>query len=281
MNEGWPLLKMITGPGGPITYALRGPQGRMELAPWIGHGFTVRATGVLSCVACGERMRKLFAQGFCYACFTTAPEASPCIIRPELCQAHLGGGRDPAWERDHHGVEHVVYLAQSSGIKVGVTRAAQLPVRWIDQGAVAAVVIARTPYRQLAGLIELDLKRVISDRTNWRAMLRLVPPDTQALTRVRGQLVASVRHDLRAYLVADEVPVVLEYPVLAWPPKVVSVSLERTPTVSGRLLGAKGQYLIWEDGRVLNVRGHAGHHVVVDGGSGSLLQHGTEPSLFT
>lgn len=262
--DGWPLLKMLSAVDGRVDYALRMPDGALELAPYIGRSFTVRATGAMSCVACGRRVKKLFQQGFCYPCLTTAPEASECIVRPELCRAHLGEGRNPEWERTHHHTEHVVYLAQSSGIKVGITRATQVPVRWIDQGAVAALVIARTPYRQLAGLIEVDLKRILADRTNWRAMLKAVLPDTEGLLLARDKVVASLRHDLHPYLLPDEPPILLDYPVLAWPPKVVSVSLEKTPVVSGRLLGIKGQYLIWEDGRVLNVRNQSGHHVVVE-----------------
>jgi hypothetical protein len=263
-EEGWPLLKMLAGVDGRVSYALRTADGPVELAPYIGGTFTLRATGILSCVACGRRVRKLFAQGLCYPCLSTAPEASECIVRPELCQAHLGAGRDPGWERDHHATEHVVYLAQSSGIKVGVPRATQVPVRWIDQGAVAALVIARTPYRQLAGLIEVDLKRILPDRTNWRAMLRSVPPDPEGLLLARDKVLANLRYDLHPYLLPDERPMLLEYPVLAWPPRLVSVSLEKSPVVGGRLLGAKGQYLVWEDGRVLNVRNHSGHHVVID-----------------
>lgn len=262
-EQGWPLLKMLSGVDGRVGYALRTPDGPVELAPYIGHTFTLRATGIMSCVSCGRRVKKLFAQGFCYPCLTTGPEAAECIVRPELCRAHLGEGRDPEWERAHHDTEHVVYLSQSSGVKVGITRATQVPVRWIDQGAVAALVIARTPYRQLAGLIEVDLKRILPDRTNWRAMLKLVPPDTEALTLARDKVLANLRHDLHPYLLPDEQPMVLDYPVLAWPPKITSVSLEKMPEVSGRLLGIKGQYLIWEDGRVLNVRNQSGHHVVI------------------
>lgn len=269
MGEGTPLSKMLAGFDGKVSYALRLAEGPLELAPHIGHVFTVRATGVLSCVSCGKRVRKLFGQGFCYPCLQNAPENSECIIRPELCQAHLGGGRDPEWERTHHHTEHLVYLSQSSGVKVGVTRSTQVPVRWIDQGAVAAVLLARVPYRQLAGLIEVDLKRLLPDKTNWRAMLKQVLPDTSLLHEAREKAATALREDLRQYLLPDEIPTVLDYPVLAYPPKIASVNLEKTPEVTGRLLGVKGQYLIWEDGRVLNVRNHSGHHVEVEFSTGA------------
>jgi hypothetical protein len=224
--------------------------------------FTVRATGILSCVSCGRRVKKLFAQGFCYPCLQSAPEAAECILRPELCHAHLGEGRDPEWEREHHATEHVVYLSCTGGIKVGVTRSTQVPVRWIDQGAVSALIIARTPYRQVAGLIEVDLKRTFADRTNWRAMLKLVRPDHTLLFEARSMARNTLRADLLDHFLPEEGPVDIDYPVLAYPPKVTSIGLEKVPEITGLLLGVKGQYLIWEDGRVLNVRNHAGHHVL-------------------
>ena len=175
----------------------------------------------------------------------------------------MGEGRYPEWGIAHHATEHVVYLSYTGNVKVGVTRSTQVPVRWIDQGAVAALVIARVPYRQLAGLIEVDLKRAFADKTNWRAMLKQVPPDTDALESARGHAFHTLRGDLQQHFLRNEEPMVIDFPVLAYPPKVTSVSLEKTPEVSGRLMGIKGQYLMWEDGRVLNVRNHSGFHVEV------------------
>ena len=146
---------------------------------------------------------------------------------------------------------------------MGITRSTQVPVRWIDQGAVAAMVIARVPYRQLAGLIEVDLKRVFADRTNWRAMLKKVPVDHEALLAARELAYRTLREDLQQHLLPDALPLDINYPVLAYPPKVTSVSLLKTPEVIGKLMGVKGQYLMWEDGRVLNVRNQSGIHVEV------------------
>lgn len=236
----------------------------LPLAPLVGQRLVLRATGALSCVSCGKRVKRLFQQGFCWPCLQSAPEAAECIVHPELCRAHLGEGRDPEWEREHHATEHVVYLSLTGGVKVGVTRATQVPTRWIDQGAVAALVIARVPYRQLAGLIEVDLKRVLADKTNWRAMLKEVPLDEDALRATRAQAIAALRDDLQEHLLPDERPQAIRYPVLAYPPKVTSVSFEKQPEVGGVLVGIKGQYLIWEDGRVLNVRNQSGVHVRVE-----------------
>lgn len=263
-DEGQPLLKMraVLGDDARVRYALpfAAP---LDLSPFVGQRLTLRATGALSCVCCGKRVKKLFQQGFCYPCLLSAPEASECIVRPELCRAHLGEGRDPEWERAHHATEHVVYMSYTGNVKVGVTRATQLPTRWIDQGAVAALVIARVPYRQLAGLIEVDLKRVFADKTNWRAMLKEVRPDADALRAARAQAIGALRTDLQEHLLHEEQPVLIDYPVLAYPPKVTSVSFEKQPEVGGVLVGIKGQYLMWEDGRVVNVRNQSGVHVVV------------------
>lgn len=250
--------------GDPVAYVLDTAEGPLELAPFIGSRFILRATGRITCVHCGRAIRKAYGQGFCFPCLQSAPEAAECIVRPELCRAHLGEGRDPAWEAAHHATGHTVYLSRTGGIKVGVTRSTQVPTRWIDQGAVAALAIARTPYRQLAGLIEVDLKRSLADRTDWRAMLRAVDPGQEALLHLRDRCPELLDPGLHEWLLPDEAPLVLRYPVLVHPAKVASVRLDKTPEVDGRLVGIKGQYLIWEDGRVLNVRNHAGHHAEVE-----------------
>lgn len=266
MNDGEPLFKMgaVLGADGTVRYSLPFEQ-PVDLMPFVGRELTLRATGALSCVSCGKRVKKLFQQGFCYPCLQSAPEAAECIVHPELCRAHLGEGRDPDWEIAHHATEHVVYLSHTGNVKVGVTRATQVPTRWIDQGAVAALVIARVPYRQLAGLIEVDLKRVFADKTNWRAMLKEVRADQDALRAARAQAIGALRTDLQEHLLPDEEPLSINFPVLAYPPKVTSVSFEKQPEVGGVLVGIKGQYLMWEDGRVVNVRNQSGVHVVMQG----------------
>lgn len=259
--------------GGHVQYTWRMGTTAFALADRIGGPFTLRFTGERTCTACGRAVKKFYGQGLCFPCLQGSPEASECIVRPERCRAHLGEGRDPAWELAHHAQEHVVYLACTSaaagtnkgreGIKVGVTRATQVPVRWIDQGAVQAVAIARTPYRQLAGALEVALKALFTDRTDWRRMLQQVPTDTKALIAARTEALAATPGDLQPFLLHGEQPVTLSYPLAGQLPKVVSISSEKLPEITGTLLGIKGQYLVWKDGRVLNVRNHAGHHVEV------------------
>lgn len=252
---------------GMAHYVLRSGASAVSMNELMGRQMTLKATGVLSCVRCERRVKKLFGQGYCYPCFQNAPENSECIVRPELCRAHLGEGRDPAWEQEHHHAEHVVYLSFTGQVKVGVTRSTQVPTRWIDQGASTALVIARTPYRQLAGAIEVALKERFADRTNWRQMLRALPFADEALMAARGEVLAALPEALQTYVEPAATPQQLRYPVLEHPPKVTSVSLEKQPEVGGTLVGIQGQYLLWRDGRVLNVRNQSGVHVelIIDG----------------
>ena len=273
--DGEPLKKMLVGEeAGVVDYALHMGLSTVPLNERIGGPFTIRFTGARTCMSCGKRVKKFYGQGLCYPCLMNAPEASECIVRPELCRAHLGEGRDPAWEKDHHLTEHFVYLSQTGtpslataakgGIKVGVTRSTQIPVRWIDQGAVLAVLIARTPYRQLAGAIEVDLKRTLADKTDWRKMLQQVVPDPTALLAARDAAVSGVDAELKAYMLAAEEPRTLTYPLRETLPKITSVTFEKLPEITGTLLGIKGQYLVWKDGRVLNVRNHTGYHAEIE-----------------
>ncbi len=271
ITSSFALSKMPSVLGPPVAYSLKTTEGYLELEPFLGRPFTIRATGRLTCTCCGKEVRKFYGQGMCFPCLQNAPEASECIVRPELCRAHLGEGRDPDWEIAHHATEHVVYLSRTSaptakatGIKVGVTRSTQVPARWIDQGAVAALPIARVPYRYLAGLIETDLKRSLADRTDWRAMLRMVETDGRDLETMQKEIPNMLDPELLHYLTPLSKTTLVRYPVVAYPDKVSSVQLAKTPEVSGRLVGIKGQYLIWEDGRVLNVRNHSGYHVTVE-----------------
>lgn len=249
-----------------VEYALDLAGGAIPLGDRISTEFTLRFTGARTCISCGRSVRKFYGQGTCYPCLRNAPEASPCIIRPELCRAHLGEGRDMQWELDHHMQEHIVYLSFTGDVKVGVTRITQVPVRWIDQGAMLAVPIARVPYRQLAGAVEVDLKRLFSDRTDWRRMLLLSDPEVgeAPLREARERALREVDLELREYMLPNEPLTSLSYPLISVPPKLVSVQLDKLPEVTGRLQGIKGQYLVWSDGRVLNVRNHMGYHVVLE-----------------
>lgn len=242
-----------------VKYTLKDNEATIDMNALIGQKIQLNFTGKTVCTAC-KKEKKLFAQGFCYACFMNAPESSPCIINPELCEGHLGKGRDIAWEEKHHVQPHFVYLAVASGLKVGVTRFNQIPTRWIDQGASYAIRVAETPYRQLAGEIEVALKGHFTDKTNWRRMLKNEIADYD-LEEEKWQIEELLPADLGQYMTEDDEITEINYPVNHYPVKVKSIGFDKTPQIEGVLNGIKGQYLLLDGDRVLNIRKHTGYEI--------------------
>ena len=253
--------KMQTELGEPIQYFLRLGEASVGLNRFIGEEIQLTFLGTITCIGCGRPTRKSFAQGYCYPCMQSSPENSECIIRPELCRGHLGEGRDPEWEREHHVCEHVVYLAASSEMKVGVTRGTQVPTRWIDQGASHVRTFARTPHRCAAGEIEVALKSAFTDRTSWQKMLKNQVLDDIDWEDVLDRAKAALPEDYHQYLAPDEEVLSLKFPVQAYPEKVKSLSFDKLESVDGVLQGIKGQYLLFDDNRVLNIRKHNGYEL--------------------
>ena len=231
----------------------------IPVSDWVGKDLKIVHTGEIFCVRCGRKTEKSFGQGYCYPCFSTGPENSPCIINPELCEGHMGIGRDAGWERQHHVKPHVVYLAISSGLKVGVTREDQVPTRWIDQGAYQAIILAETPYRRIAGEIEVALKAFLSDKTSWQRMLKNEVAEGIDLVEKKAEVAELLPDDYKDYLSKRNKVYQIEYPVIEFPQKVKSTNLGKTAELAGKLMGIKGQYLIFDEGRVLNVRSYAGY----------------------
>lgn len=261
MKHSGNLRKMATAFGDPVTYTLHLGDDAVAMNDLIGKEIQLHFGGQINCMSCGNTVKKAFAQGFCYNCFTTSPMASECIIRPELCQGHEGKGRDADWEAKHHVQPHIVYLAVASGIKVGVTRVDQIPTRWIDQGAWKAIELARVPYRKLAGDIEVSLKAHISDKTHWQKMLKNVLAEDIDPEEQKFALGELLPRELQKYLSDDDEVWEINYPVTAFPETVKSQKLDKVPLLTGTLMGIKGQYLIFDGGRVMNVRSHSGYFV--------------------
>jgi hypothetical protein len=263
------LRKMRVEEGDPILYTLPVGDESVALNPLLGKAIGIRLTGNIHCVACGRKMRKSFNQGHCFPCFRDLARCDGCIVRPERCHYHLGTCREPAWGEANCLRPHLVYLANSSGVKVGITREPQVPTRWIDQGAAEALPIARVASRRLSGLMEVVFKEYVSDRTDWRRMLKGEPEPVNLKAR-RDALLAQCdealshltdEHDSAApEFIADAECRAFRYPVLEYPLKVTAINLEKTPQVEGTLLGIKGQYLILDNG-VLNVRKYGGYEI--------------------
>ena len=256
------IRKMRTVFGEQIQYSIRFSDS-VDMNSFIGKDISLEWNGIINCSKCSKVTKKSFGEGFCYNCFISAPEAAECIIRPELCRAHLGEGRDPEWEEKHHNKPHVVYLAASSAIKVGITRLDQVPTRWIDQGASAAIIIAETPNRYEAGRIEVALKDLYTDKTNWRKMLKNEVDETIDLAEEKWSLEEQLPGDILDYFSDHDEVTELNYPVLEFPEKVASQSFDKTPLIEGKLLGIKGQYLLLDQNRVLNIRKHTGYYVEI------------------
>jgi hypothetical protein len=257
------LRKMRSELDAVVAYRLRLGDESVDMNALIGESVRLAFDGQINCVNCGRETKKSFGQGFCYPCFRDAPEASECIIRPELCRAHEGEARDMAWAEKHCLTEQVVYLAKSSAVKVGITRNSQIPTRWIDQGASEAIVFARVPNRYTAGLVEVAMKAFLTDRTNWQRMLKNEVCDDDLIAK-KQELISRIDAGLAGYVTDDTTVNSIRYPVDAFPSKVKSVGFDKQPDIEGRLSGIKGQYLIFDDGRVLNVRKHAGYFVTLN-----------------
>jgi hypothetical protein len=257
------LFKMPAEFGSPIQYKLHLGEDEIAVNNLLGQKVSFQFEGRINCVSCGKPTKKAFGQGFCYPCFANAPENAECIVRPELCEGHLGKGRDPEWEQKHHVQPHYVYLALSSGLKVGITRGTQIPTRWIDQGASAAIILAEVPYRQLSGQIEVALKAYYNDKTNWQRMLKNEVLEADLL-QTKAEAKAYLPTELQQYVTDDEQVWDLEFPSLDTPSKVKSIRLEKQPSVEGVLTGIKGQYLILDNLNVINIRNHAGYFVTIE-----------------
>ncbi|TDF85615.1 DUF2797 domain-containing protein [Pseudomonas sp. H9] len=254
-----------------VQYAFRLGEQEVPVNPLIGKTVRLEYLGAIHCTHCGRKTKTSFSQGYCYPCMTKLAQCDTCIMAPEKCHYDQGTCREPSWGEQFCMTDHVVYLANSSGIKVGITRASQLPTRWLDQGASQALPIVRVATRQQSGLVEDLFRSQVADRTNWRALLK---GDAEAvdLIAVRKQLFDScaegfsalqARFGLQAIQPLTDAQVLeIRYPVEAYPSKIVSFNLDKNPVAEGTLLGIKGQYLIFDTG-VINIRKYTAYQLAV------------------
>jgi hypothetical protein len=263
------LRKMETRLQDTVQYELPLGEARVAMNDLVGSKLLLRHEGDIHCVHCGRKTRKSFSQGYCYPCFTSLAQCDNCIVSPEKCHYHQGTCRQPEWGEENCMIEHVVYLANTSGVKVGITRGSQVPTRWMDQGAVQALPIFRVSTRQQSGLVETAFKPHVADRTNWRAMLK-GEIETLDLRAERDRLLAATASEIDALQErfglqaiqpdSEAVAVTINYPVQEYPLKVASHNLDKTPELRGTLNGIKGQYLILDTG-VINMRKYGGYHI--------------------
>lgn len=249
------LQKMLTEIGNPVRYYLQLQNDFLIVNELINRKIKLSFSH-FQCLNCGSE-QPIFRQGFCKKCFFEVPQAADWIMHPELSKAHLDiEERDLDYEKRMQLQPHYVYLANSSSVKVGVTRKSQTPTRWIDQGAHEALVIAELPNRYLAGVTEVALKQHISDKTNWRKMLTNSIENID-LNKVKLDLLPFIPKEIEPYLIQTE-EIHIHFPVEKYPTQIKTLNLLNTPTYEGTLTGIKGQYLIFEDDTVFNVRSNEG-----------------------
>ncbi len=263
------LKKMHTDHAQPVSYSLPIGESVVPMNALLGSKIRIEYEGVINCHHCGRKSKKSFNQGYCYPCFQSLAQCDSCIMSPEKCHYDAGTCREPEWGDTHCMTDHIVYLANSSGIKVGITRLNQVPTRWMDQGAIQALPIFRVATRKLSGLVETLFKEQVADKTNWRKMLK-GEVEYLHLPTVRDELLDNAWNDVVSLQKAHGIQSIqviddgdeyeFEYPVEEFPTKVVTHNLDKQPIVEGRLVGIKGQYLILDTG-VINVRKFGAYHV--------------------
>ncbi len=267
------IRKMITTDSNPVAYTLPIGEEQIPLNSLLGKTVCLTFTGDIHCVVCGRKTKKSFNQGYCYPCFRDLAQCDLCIVKPELCHYDQGTCREPEWGEAHCMQPHIVYVANSSGLKVGITRGSQIPTRWMDQGAVQALPVFRVQSRYQAGLLEVMFKKHISDRTDWRRMLKgdPEPADLSAKSAELRSICSDELDKQRAVageagisLLEEEAVRSFTYPVLEYPTKVKALNFDKTQEIAGTLLGIKGQYLIFDTG-VLNVRKFGGYWLQFEG----------------
>ena len=254
---------------GRVDYQLPIDDRRISMNTLIGQSISIEHIGDIHCIHCGRRTKKSFSQGYCYPCFSKLPQCDTCIMSPEKCHFHHGTCRDPEWGEKYCFTDHFVYLSNTSGVKVGITRGTQLPTRWIDQGATQGLPIFRVQTRYQAGLIEDCIREHIADKTHWQKMLK-GNSDSVDLHSLRDELMAKSEdglefleqeHGLQALQrLYNENITEIKFPVEQFPEKVKSLNLDKQPLVEGVLQGIKGQYLIMDTG-VINIRKFTAYNV--------------------
>lgn len=262
------LGKMTTTLGDTVEYALPIGKQSLRLNILLEHSIALNYSGTIFCAACGRKTNKSFAQGHCYPCMKKLAACDMCILKPETCHYHLGTCREPRWGESHCMINHIVYLANTSGLKVGITRQSQIPTRWMDQGATQALPIFRAKTRRISGFIEVALAKIMADKTNWRAILKgnsenidLKLKASEAIPAISDTLDEIAEHfGPTAVETLDAQVINISYPVTEFPKKIISFNFDKNPIVEGTLLGIKGQYLILDTG-VINVRKFTGYEI--------------------
>ncbi|MCV2451939.1 DUF2797 domain-containing protein [Acinetobacter johnsonii] len=242
----------------------------------LGQEIEIEWTGKIFCVSCGTKTTKSFSQGHCFKCFKTKASCDMCIMKPETCHYHLGTCREDSFAHEVCFQPHIVYLANSSALKVGITRISQMPTRWLDQGAIQALPIMKVGSRRLSGQLEIMFGTQVADKTDWRKLLKgeaepldlievreqLIEEFAPKIQTIREEFSQNLEFNETVELLETELPREFVYPVEQYPEKIKSHNLDKTPVIRGKLQGIKGQYLILDTG-VINIRKYSGYELKI------------------
>jgi len=258
------ILKMKSELSVPVQYHLPIGDELLYMNDLIGKRIKLSFDGRINCIATGEKISKSYNQGYSFKASQSLAACDLCILKPELCHFADGTCREPEWGKKNCFVPHIVYLSVSSHLKIGITRETQVPTRWIDQGASFALPILRVTDRLTSGLIEKEIAKTFSDKTNWRKMLKN-EVDKVDLEIARERLFEEFADLLDDYDAEDlDAEVVqIEFPVIEYPEKINSLSFDKMNEIEGLLKGIKGQYLILDSG-VINMRKHQGYYITIE-----------------
>lgn len=263
------LSKMISTLGAVVEYKLPLSGQTIDLNSLIGKPISLRYTGNIFCQACGDKTRKSYSQGYCFTCSQKLARCDMCILKPHTCHFANGTCREPEWGNTHCMTDHVVYLANTSSLKVGITRVNQMPTRWIDQGASQALPILKVKNRYLSGLVEVAISEFLADKTNWRTMLKgenapldLAAQARQILPKIDAKIYhLRLQHGIDAVEPIHQEMITIRYPVTSYPTAISSLNFDKDSLISSTLQGIKGQYLIFDSG-VINIRKFTGYEVI-------------------
>lgn len=256
------ILKMRTEYDFPVKYYLTLGESEIFFNSLIGKEIEIIFKERINCIKCNALTNKSFHQGYCYSCFTSHPECDVGVLHPEKDMSHLGISRDMQWAKENSLIDHYVYLAITGDLKIGVTRYTQIPTRWIDQGVISAIKLAKTPYRNLAGQIEVFLKQFLMDKTNIIKMLKTYSHNID-LIKEKKYYSELLNNDFKKYITYDNSITNIEYPYNYNIDKFNNINLYKHKFLSGKLIGIKAQYLIFSSGDILNIRAHSGYYITL------------------
>ena len=210
-----------------VEYKFILDRSEIDLPFRLGEEIEIEATGNIHCVSCGVKTPKSYSQGHCFKCFKTKAACDMCIMKPETCHYHLGTCREDSFAHEVCFQPHIVYLANSSALKVGITRLGQMPTRWLDQGATQALPIMQVGSRRLSGQLEIMFGSQVADKTDWRKLLkgeaeplnlieireRLIEEFAPKIQSIRDEFSQNLEFNETIELLENELPREFVYPV--------------------------------------------------------------------